>query len=114
MVGLFEILAEGLVITALGVSGVFIVLSSLAGIMWMMGIISSKTEKISRKRENETHVSKEGMDYNQRFSNEEFIAIISAAQAYHTLYEESEIINISRNDNAWKKFSRLEQVGERL
>ncbi len=89
---------QGLYLSFLGIMGVFIVLGCLASFMWLMGIIQS------RKEENEV---KETVTREKKFSEKELIAIASAIQMYHTLYEE--VVEV-RGSESWKRYTKISQV----
>ncbi len=89
----------GLYLSALGMTGVFIVLGCLAGFMWIMGLIQRRREGYQPEE-----VPKKEM----RFSQKELLAIATAIQFYHTLYEEVPEVKSSKG---WKEFAKGFQVG---
>ncbi len=89
---------QGLYLSFLGITGVFIVLGCLAGFMWLMGIIQAKKEG---------NRVKEATTKERKFSERELIAITSAVQLYHTLYEE--VVEV-RTSEGWKRYAKITQV----
>jgi|Deesub1362B_J571_1020462.scaffolds.fasta_scaffold00029_74 Na+-transporting methylmalonyl-CoA/oxaloacetate decarboxylase gamma subunit len=89
---------QGLYLSLLGITGVFIVLGCLAGFMWLMGIIQSKREGYELE---EVPIRE------RKFSEKELLAITSAVQLYHTLYEE--VVDVQTSEG-WKKYSKIYQV----
>jgi sodium pump decarboxylase gamma subunit len=87
-------LIQGLYLSLLGISGVFIVLACLAGFLWLMGLIQSKRE---------SYEVEEAPKRNERFSNAELLAIAVAVNFYHTLYEEVPNFKTSRS---WKEHAK--------
>ncbi|RLI82287.1 hypothetical protein DRP07_05515 [Archaeoglobales archaeon] len=91
-------IVQGLYLSFLGITGVFIVLGCLAGFMWLMGLIQSKREGYEIE---EVPVRE------RKFSERELLAITSAVQFYHTLYEE--VVDVQTSEG-WKKYSKIYQV----
>lgn len=88
-------LIQGLYLSLLGISGVFIVLGCLAGFMWLMGIIQSRREGYEVEELPKREV---------KFSKNELLAIAAAIQFYHTLYED--VVEF-RGSEKWKEFARF-------
>ena len=91
-------LIQGLYLSLLGISGVFIVLSCLAGFMWLMGLIQSRREGYELEEVPKREV---------KFTEKELLAIAAAIQYYHTLYED--VVDVSVSEK-WKEFARSLQV----
>ena len=88
-------LIQGLYLSLLGISGVFIVLGCLAGLMRLMGIIQSRREGYEVEELPKREV---------KFSKNELLAIAAAIQFYHTLYED--VVEV-RGSEKWKEFARF-------
>ena len=85
----------GLYITAVGMGGVFTILSLLALFMYLMGKVEQRNIEIEVPKTEEIE--------NLASRNEE-IAIISAALAYH-MESEADAIPFT-GSNSWKRFAR--------
>jgi Na+-transporting methylmalonyl-CoA/oxaloacetate decarboxylase gamma subunit len=93
---------QALVYSAIGIGGVFIVLGILAAFMWIMGIVSKSNGKTDIK------VYETENSFKEKFTEKEILAIISAIQICHTLYEE-DVVSVKPSAN-WKRYARMEQV----
>ena len=88
----------GLYITAVGMGGVFTILSLLALFMYLMGKVERRGVEIQLEKVNEIGDVRDVIDRNEE------IAIISAALAYH-MEEEADAIPVA-GSNSWKRFAR--------
>jgi sodium pump decarboxylase gamma subunit len=93
----------GLYITAMGMGGVFTILSLLALFMHLMGRVEQRNMKGNMEIQLE-EVHEDVHDLEDIINRKEEIAIISAALAYH-MEGEADAIPFT-SSNSWKRFAR--------